>query len=95
MQEEDKVFEKCGIFLESETIWMYFTIQDVSLLGRNNWILGELKNTLCFFIYLFIGMPYIMWGPCFPAKDHTWPLRWKHRVLTTRLPGSSLQFKSW
>ena len=39
MQEEDKVFEKGGIFIESETMWIYFIIQDDSLLGRNNCIL--------------------------------------------------------
>ena len=52
MQEEDKVFEKGGIFIESETMWIYFIIQDDSLLGRNNCILGELKNTFYFFIFV-------------------------------------------
>ena len=51
MLEEDKFFKKGGIFIESETMWIYFIIQDDSLLGRNNCILGELKNTFYFFIY--------------------------------------------
>lgn len=84
MQEEDKIFEKGGIFIESETMWIYFIIQDDSLLGRNNCILGELKNTFYFFIYFLAS--HMACGVLVP---------WPEVSLNHWTPGRSLHFKSW
>ena len=45
----------------------------------------------CLFFFFFLAMPWGIWDLSSPMKDQTCiPLQWKHRILTTRPLGKSL-----
>ena len=46
-----------------------------------------------YFFFFFFATLHYMWNLSFPTRDQTSldTLHWKHRVLTTGLPGKSLK----